>query len=472
MIPKIIHQIWIGPKPAPTKLMDTWRDKHPDFEYIRWSEEEMSKRNLPLSCPNRITEMEEIAGKADIIRWEILYHYGGVFLDADCLCIEPFDEALMGLKAFVGWENENCRKGLAAVGTMAFPPKHPLVRACIEWIQQNDCSVRRTNKRAWVLTGPVLLSNMLKTGKYPDVTVVPSYHFLPEHFTGVEYNGHGKIYAHQEWGSTKNSYGTMNDNVLPPKYLPPSESVSVLISSYNTNVKYVQACLESIKHQNGHFHMEIIWINDGSDDLHTQLLKKALEQFEKTSRFVNVVYSENDGNKGIGFTLNRGIEMCSHEIIIKMDSDDIMVPNRIQTQMDYMKANPSVKICGAQLLMFRDDGKAGNQTKHPSLSWEDYKRKPSHWFLNHPTVCYLKSAVLEVGNYDNGLRKKYGDDDMSHDFDLQLRMLKKYGYIHNMEEVLLHYRLHPNQVTYNGGKSGNTFWNKVRTGIISKLINE
>ncbi len=33
MIPKIIHQIWIGPKPAPTKFMDTWRDKNPDFEY-------------------------------------------------------------------------------------------------------------------------------------------------------------------------------------------------------------------------------------------------------------------------------------------------------------------------------------------------------------------------------------------------------------------------------------------------------
>lgn len=37
-IPRIIHQIWIGPKPAPTKFMDTWKDKHPDFEYIRWTE--------------------------------------------------------------------------------------------------------------------------------------------------------------------------------------------------------------------------------------------------------------------------------------------------------------------------------------------------------------------------------------------------------------------------------------------------
>ena len=72
MIPKIIHQIWIGPRPAPTKLMDTWREKHPGFEYIRWSEDEIKNRGLPLSCPHRINEMEEMAGKADIIRWEIL----------------------------------------------------------------------------------------------------------------------------------------------------------------------------------------------------------------------------------------------------------------------------------------------------------------------------------------------------------------------------------------------------------------
>ena len=33
-IPKIIHQLWIGPHPVPTTLMDTWKEKHPEFEYI------------------------------------------------------------------------------------------------------------------------------------------------------------------------------------------------------------------------------------------------------------------------------------------------------------------------------------------------------------------------------------------------------------------------------------------------------
>ena len=40
-IPKIIHQIWIGNKPRPEKLMDTWKEKNPDFEYKFWNEENL-----------------------------------------------------------------------------------------------------------------------------------------------------------------------------------------------------------------------------------------------------------------------------------------------------------------------------------------------------------------------------------------------------------------------------------------------
>ena len=90
-IPKILHQLWIGPKTPPTTLMNTWKEKHEadGFEYIRWTEDEIKKRGFTSQLQNRVNEMEEINGKADILRWEILYEYGGVFVDADCYCIEP-----------------------------------------------------------------------------------------------------------------------------------------------------------------------------------------------------------------------------------------------------------------------------------------------------------------------------------------------------------------------------------------------
>ena len=476
MIPKLIHQIWIGPKPAPSKLMDTWKEKHPDFEYIRWSEKELNDRSMPLSCINRIQEIEEINGKADIIRWEILYHYGGVFLDADCFCLESLTDEIMNLKSFAVWENEQCRKGLVAPGAMGFPPKHPLVRACIEWIQQNPVSRKDTKQPAWVTVGPGLLTRMYQTNLYPDFTVLPSYYFLPVHYTGLYYNGHGRVYAHQEWGSSFQSYDkNMNNSVLSSRFMAPDANdmfanVSVLVSSYNTKAEYITQCLESVRQQTGHFSMELVWINDGSDETHTNIVKDALKRFEESTRFTTVVYVENDGNKGIGYSLNRGIELCSHEIIIKMDSDDIMVPNRIGKQLDFMKTNPNAKICGAQILMFRELNKGINKTAHSTIHWEDYKNRPIAWFMNHPTACYRKSAVLKVGNYKDNLRQEDGDDDLSHDFELELRMLKEFGTIHNLPDVLLHYRLHENQVTHNGGKKGKAFWDAVRRKIVEGVL--
>jgi mannosyltransferase OCH1-like enzyme len=73
MIPKVIHQIWIGPKPAPKQMMQTWKEKHPGFEYILWNEEEIAREALRLVVKNRLMlwwrSMEKpifIAGKSSI----------------------------------------------------------------------------------------------------------------------------------------------------------------------------------------------------------------------------------------------------------------------------------------------------------------------------------------------------------------------------------------------------------------------
>ena len=478
-IPKIIHQLWIGPKPAPTKFMDTWKDIHEPlgFQYIRWTEAELRLRGFKTQLDERIGEMDELNGKADILRWELLYEYGGLFVDADSICIEPFTHLMEKYKAFIGYENEHVRgpgwapngyddvlgstKPLIATGTMAFPPKHELPRLAIEWIKNNSVSYNSTQHRAWRTVGPGLLTRLYFSKKWSDIEVLPSYYFLPIHASGLEYKQHGRVFAYQEWGSTKNNYENMNQISLPEQFNKPKSNVSILISSLNTKAIHVKQCLESIKHQIGHYTFEIIWINDGSDAFHTSILKKLLVNFENTSRFCNVVFSENDGNKG--YTLNKGIEMCSNELIIKMDSDDIMVPDRIQKQVGFMDSHPEIAISGGQIQMFNDTGKT-SISNHPSITWEDYKKKPSHWFINHPTVCYRKSCVLKAGNYNKELKQ------MAEDFELELRMLKTFGKIHNLPDTLLYYRLHPGQITHMGGKGGRGHWDKIRNDIIERLV--
>ena len=86
--------------------------------------------------------------------------------------------------------------------------------------------------------------------------------------------------------------------------------------------------------------------------------------------------------------------------------------------------------------------------------------------MNHPTFCFKKSAIINAGNYDSSQHS------MCEDFDLIIRVMKKYGKIHNLPEVLLLYRIHDNQLTWNGGKEGRQYWTKYRNELIDKHISE
>ena len=78
MIPKLYINYGLV-KTRTDKSYGYMEGKNPDFEYIRWNEAECIRRKMKFECQERIDEMEEINGKADIMRWEILYKYGGGF---------------------------------------------------------------------------------------------------------------------------------------------------------------------------------------------------------------------------------------------------------------------------------------------------------------------------------------------------------------------------------------------------------
>jgi len=124
-IPKIIHQVWVGPLPMPEKWMDTWKEHNPDWKYILWDNKKVFGRKWKNQW--MIDEYvrryeEEIKGKedgkdvfisalgakfigdkatgfawhviADIIRYEILHEYGGYMPGADSECICPINEVM------------------------------------------------------------------------------------------------------------------------------------------------------------------------------------------------------------------------------------------------------------------------------------------------------------------------------------------------------------------------------------------
>ena len=189
-IPRILHQIWIGPHAAPSALMVTWKRAHPDWAYRVWTNEKGWRSQA------QIDAMREWNGKADIMRYEILLEHGGVCFDADAECVRPLDDAFLEHEAFACWENEVARPGLIATGYLGARPGSPIMRDAVEAV-----GLRSMREPAWICTGPMLFTEV--AARHPELHVYPARTFIPEHYSGLPAPGDAPIYARQFWGSTR-----------------------------------------------------------------------------------------------------------------------------------------------------------------------------------------------------------------------------------------------------------------------------
>jgi hypothetical protein len=117
-IPKIIHYCWFGGKEIPDKdkrCIDSWKKFCPDYEIVRWDENNYDYKK------NRYMAEAYEAGKwgfvPDYARLDIIYNFGGVYLDTDVELLRNMDE-LLGNGAFCGleiYENVNLGSGFGAI---------------------------------------------------------------------------------------------------------------------------------------------------------------------------------------------------------------------------------------------------------------------------------------------------------------------------------------------------------------------
>ncbi len=93
IIPKIIHATWFGNTPLPKNYqyyLETWRKFHPDWEIKLWTEKDLQKENF--DSMDLYWLAESYAERSDIIRYEIIKRYGGLYIDVDIECFASFDE--------------------------------------------------------------------------------------------------------------------------------------------------------------------------------------------------------------------------------------------------------------------------------------------------------------------------------------------------------------------------------------------
>lgn len=206
MIPKIIHQIWIGDKTkTPYKFMETWKKMNPTWEYKIWTEENM----FDLINKKQFNGISGFAGKADIMRYEILHNYGGFYIDADSECIKPLEDWLLNCDSFACWESEVVVPGLIANGYLASVKDCLLMKMLINNVNLMN-PLQMDDRPPWQKTGPVLLTNTVGQYRYTNLKVYPSHYFIPKHCRGTtEYTGPDHVFCKQYWGSSFGLYGTI-----------------------------------------------------------------------------------------------------------------------------------------------------------------------------------------------------------------------------------------------------------------------
>lgn len=203
--------------------------------------------------------------------------------------------------------------------------------------------------------------------------------------------------------------------------------VSVVMPVYN-RVRYCAEAIDSILGQTL-ADFEFIIIDDGSTDGTSAFLEWY------GSRDGRIRLLRNAANRGVSTSLNLGIAEARCDLIARMDSDDVALPERLERQLAFMADHPKIVASGTALRIIDADG---NFAGPPSTVQTDPKILHSRPSLAHPTTIFRREAVLRVGGYRPAF-------DHAEDVDLWFR-LGEIGVLGNLPEVLLHYRDHAGNV--------------------------
>lgn len=171
VIPRIIHQIWVGPKPLPhdyAPLIEKIKSTHAGWEHRLWTEESLPDGMIRTEWRDKLRFPAE---RADLLRLELLYKYGGVYLDVDFDVHKPLDQLLHIAPIVIA----DLKPGRVNNAFMAAVAGHPLIHAMI--MEAKPAEQFGLDKGA---CGPFFVDRMLAPHKESDqVKILPPASFYP-----------------------------------------------------------------------------------------------------------------------------------------------------------------------------------------------------------------------------------------------------------------------------------------------------
>lgn len=207
-IPKIVHQIWIGPNKRPDCWMNSVRDfcKEYNYKYKLWDDEAVS--TLDMINRSFYESQNTYYGKSDILRYEILYQFGGAYIDADSYILkaDKFNNILEEFTEDVGFGYET-DGALICQGVSISQQHSKFINECIKAIP-----TRNLNQAAWLSVGPMMITDLYKIfHKTITIKLYPSKVFYPVSWHGItSIDAHKNIDIPEESVMFQYGYSTNN----------------------------------------------------------------------------------------------------------------------------------------------------------------------------------------------------------------------------------------------------------------------
>ncbi len=205
---------------------------------------------------------------------------------------------------------------------------------------------------------------------------------------------------------------------------------SVCMSVYkNDNPAFLIEALESLVNQTK-IPDEIVLVEDGPI---TDELEAVVHQYEtKYLSIMNVVRCEKNG--GLGKALQVAVDNAHFDLIARMDSDDISLPDRFEKQIAFMENHPEVDICGGDAAKFSTTPDEIIGYRRPKFNDEELKKQlQDKTPFCHVTIMAKKDAILKAGNYEEIFNQE--------DYYLWARMAKCGCVFANIPDILVYVRL-------------------------------
>lgn len=225
--------------------------------------------------------------------------------------------------------------------------------------------------------------------------------------------------------------------------------ISVIMPLYNA-APYLKESIESILAQT-FSDFEFFIIDDKSSDNSAEIVKAYKDD--------RIIFIQKPENTGYTDSLNKSIKMANGKYIARMDADDISLPNRFEKQYNYMEQNPDILLLGTFYKIIGIDDIVKPPTTHDEIK--------VRLLFDNP-ICH-SSVFMRKSFFDNSNSQYDRTFEPAEDYELWTRM-SSCGLVENLPEVLLHYRVHENQVSNLHSKIQRANDSKVKSLVLDKLI--